>query len=162
MRFKVIKIINPDGFVLQPSEELSRQEGKPMFYCISHKQKPVSLLTDKGILTLDRTFATDGLSTPAFLHAIPGMNTTDWPVSSAFHDCCCKEGGLYLDGVFVDIPRSDADLLIRDIVPVEGRDRGKIFLGIVCSPLIYIGVRIGAFLGIGVPKNENKGLQKNN
>lgn len=93
---------------------------------------------DGAIYTVPAGFLTDFASVPRlpFAYMIAGGRV---PMASTLHDRLCATG---------EVSRKDADAIYKRAI----RDEGS---GAFIQSLMYAGVRIGAFLGIG--RNENDG-----
>lgn len=103
--------------------------------------------SDKSRWTCNWNFPSDLGSIPPPLQSLPRLDADEYPSSYLFHDCGCQHGGLYHNGVFVELTRKQLDNMLADWwIPAEGG-------GKLSRSIIYFGVRIGAYFGIGGKKN---------
>lgn len=93
--------------------------------------------------TCNYNFKSDLGSIPPPLEALPGLSSSQYPCSYLFHDCGCRHGGLYHNGIFVDLTRAQLDNMLANWwIPAEAG-------GILSRIVIFTGVRIGSWFGIG-------------
>lgn len=150
--------LNPDGFDLTVNNEATRKAGKTMFNCVLPDEPSTRLkIWWRGMwLEPNRRMTTDLLSSPLFINGLPGLQVTDWIRCALIHDSGCNEGGLWWNGVFIPLSRREMDDILATYIPVEGVLVKRKWCAMIVAPFVWIGVRIGALLGIGKPRKSIK------
>lgn len=146
--------LNPSGYTLTPNIEETINQKKQIYSCSVSSTAPVMFFDGVRKLEIRGTFDTDLGSVPRILHAIPGLGKDDWEMSYLFHDKICKDGGAWCGDVFIWFTREQADSLLYMMVKAESSMKDRAVTGIIVRPVIWLGVRIGAFFGVGVQTNR--------
>lgn len=150
-----MQFINPDGYWLRSNLAATIEQGKQMYDFTLDLEDPLSFFDDEFIYQPNRKQTTDLGSVPRFVQGIRGFGKDDWEIAFLFHDAICKHGGLWVAGEFVKIPRKKGDRLLRDMIKIEAKLKKKKLLGAIVKWPIWLGVRIGAWMGIGGLENNN-------
>lgn len=148
------QFLNPDGYRLAPNTSETIRQGKQVYDYISDDLKPLAYFTGTTKVHPAYRFPTDLGSIPSFLQGMPGFSKDSWILSYLFHDSNCLQGGLWCGKVFIGMTREEADRLLYAMIAAEAALKGRKVQGAFCRPLIWLGVRIGAFFGIGVRDGE--------
>lgn len=150
--------LNPNGFELTVNNEATRKAGKTMFNVIlpDDPEKRIKIWWREMWLEPNRKMTTDLLSVPFFINGIPGLQVTDWIRCGIFHDSGCHDVGLWWNGKFIPLSRREMDEILETYIPVEGKLIKREWCAWFAAPVVWLGVRIGALLGIGKPRKSIK------
>lgn len=132
---------------------------RPRFHITQDKKNPLYYEDKKGRKwTTRREYDSDFASIPPPFDRI--WSPSAFRLSGMLHDDGCRNGGLYqiMDlgvQIFVPLTRKEMDLLMEEMACCECvlLGKGKVYRW-VTKHCIYIGVRIGAFLGFGKPEKK--------
>lgn len=144
---------HPDNYDLHPSLEETRKQGKQIYRAMLEKVDPLAFWSGENWLEFGNDFFTDLGSTPAFVQGIPMFSKDRYEISYIFHDFICQHGYVWTsDGKKIYMTRAEADTLLAKLVEAEGALKGWAGSKWIASPIIWAGVRVGAWFGIGSRK----------